>query len=446
VKVMRKKIALKGALISLFFLSLLSAGLYFYPCFYKTFFSAQQGLYTYRYPVEQNAFSSYEKEFDKIKNFYLDKIKKDPHDAQDKAMLAHYYLGAAREFSRDDYFEEAAKFALASLKQRPSKNFSALKVLAELALARHESKRALKYGFTLLKMDPLSPEVYNILIKSYLQSGELKEANRFADNLIQLFPNENSFTLRAEVLSLQGRTEEAWVDYNQAFGLEEENVAEAVRTRNSFARFCISVGHLDLAEKALKEALRINPLSSRTLYELGELKLKTKELDDATAYFKLAFQESKQLTTLYAQAQVAREKGEMLYAKNLVSKLEVILREQVRKNKRSVNAAALIRLLLERGNPRDITEGLRLARAQQARRLDSESTLLLAWAHEKNNNLLEARKGIREILSRNIKTPALFNRASSIEKKLKNSRLADVYSKKASLEISSDPLTLDLTF
>lgn len=441
-KVMKKRITLKGALVSLFFLSLLSAGVYFY----KTFFSAQQGLYTYRYPVEESEFSSYEKEFDTIKNFYLDKIKRDPHDAQDKAMLAHYYLGAAKEFSRDDYFEEAAKFALSSLKQRPSKNFSALKVLAELALARHESKRALKYGFTLLKMDPLTPEVYNILVKSYLLSGDLQESNRFADNLIQLFPNENSFTLRAEVLALQGRTEEAWVDYNQAFALEDENVAEAVRTRNSFARFCMGLGHLDLAEKVLKEALRINPKSSRTLYELGELKLKTKELDDATAYFKQAFQESKQLTSLYAQARVAREKGDRVYAKNLVSQLELTLRMQTRKNKRSVNVETLIHLLLERGNPRDITEGLRLARAQQARRLDSESTLLLAWAHEKNNNLLEARKGIREILSKNIRTPALFNRASSIEKKLKNRQLADVYSKQAALEISSDAPTFDLTF
>lgn len=435
-KAIKKKITRKSLVASLLLLTLLSAGVY------RMFFYQKPDFYSYRYPVEHNEFSSYEKEFDKIKNFYVDKIKNEPHNAHDKAMLAHYYLGAAREFARDDYFEEAARYALASIKQQPSKNPAALKVLAELALSRHESKRARNYGFTLLKMDPLTPEAYTILVESYLQTGELEDANKQADDLIALFPSQASFTLRAEVLAQQGRSEEALVDYNQAFIVEDEDVAQAVRTRNSFARFCMNVGKHDLAEKVLAEALRINPKSSRTLYELGELHLKLKKPEEAATYFKQAFQESKQLTYLYAEARAHREKGDIEYAKTLTTQIEGILREQVKKNKRSANTSELIRLLLERGAPGDIREGLRLAKTENARRMDSESSLLLAWALEKNNNLQEARKSIRGILSRNIKTPELFRRASSIESKLKNVPLAEVYSKRASLQISSDYKTL----
>ncbi len=409
---------------------------------YKTFYAPKQSFYSYRYPVEQNEFSSYEKEFDKIKNYYMDKIKSEPGDAHDKAMLAHYYLGAAKEFSRDDYFEEAARYALASIKQQPSKNTTALQVLAQLALARHESRRAQGYGLTLLKMDAVNPVAYSILVEAALQIGDIKEANRYADNLVQLFPSEASFTLRAQVLAEQGRAEEALVDFNQAFAVEEEDVAQALKTRNSFARFCIDVGNIDLAEKVLKEALRINPKSSRTLYELGELKLKNQRPEEAADYFKQAFQESKQLSYLYAEARAHKEKGDDIYAKKLISQIETILRDQVKKNKRSANATELIRLLLERGAPSDIHEGLRLAKAEYARRMDSEASLFLAWANEKNNNLFEARKHVREILSKNIKTPEIFHRASSIEKKLKNGPLADVYSKQAALEISSDYKTL----
>lgn len=436
VKAKKFKITRKGLIACFLLLALTAAGAY------RVFLYQKPDFYSYRYPVEHNEFSSYEKEFDKIKNFYIDKIKSEPHNAHDKAMLAHYYLGAAREFSRDDYFEEAAKFALASIKQQPSKNSAALKVLAELALSRHESKRARNYGFTLLKMDPLTPEAYAILVESFLQTGELESANKHADDLIALFPSQASFTLRAEVLAQQGRAEEALVDYNQAFIVEDEDAAQAVRTRNSFARFCMNVGKNDLAEKVLKEAFRINPKSSRTLYELGELQLKMKKPEEASLYFKQAFQESKQLSYLYAEARAHKEKGDMEYSKTLITQIEGILREQVKKNKRSANAAELIRLLLERGNPADIREGLRLAKAENARRMDSESSLLLAWALEKNNNLHEARKNIRGILSRNIKTPELFQRASSIESKLKNRPLAEVYSKRASLQISSDYKTL----
>jgi len=436
VKIMRKKITKKGLTAALLFICLASAGAY------KTFFTHKQSFYSYRYPVEQNEFSSYEKEFDKIKNFYLDKIKNEPGNAHDKAMLAHYYLGAAKEFARDDFFEEAARYALASLKQQPSKNATALQVLANLAIARHESKRAQGYGQTLLRMDAVNPEAYSILIEASLQMGDIKEANRYADNLVQLFPSEASFTLRAQVLAEQGRAEEALVDYNQAFAVEEEDVAQALKTRNSFAKFCSDVGNIDLAEKVLKEALRINPKSSRTLYELGELKLKNQKAEEAATYFKQAFQESKQLTYLYAEARAHKEKGDEAYAKRLTAQIEAILRDQVKKNKRSANTTELIRLLLERGATSDIHEGLRLAKAEYTRRLDSESSLMLAWANEKNNNLLEARKHVREILSKNIKTPEIFHRASSIEKKLKNGPLADVYSKQAALEISSDYKTL----
>lgn len=409
---------------------------------YRYFNKNKLDFYSYRYQVEQNDISSYEKEFDKIRDFYLDKIKTASNNSHDKAMLAHYFVGAGKEFSRDDYFDEAARYALASLKLQPFKNSTALEVLAELALARHESKRAQGYGQTLLKMDPVSPRAYSILVESFLQIGELKEANRYADNLVQLFPSEASFTLRAQVLSAQGRAEEALVDFNQAFIVEEEDIGQAVRTRNTFSKFCMDVGNIDLAEKVLKEALRINPKSSRTLYELGELSLRKKNHDEAADYFKQAFQESKQLSYLYAEAKAKKEKGDIEYAKTLTAQTEKMLRESVKKNRRSANVTALIRLLLDRSNPKDIKEGLALAKVESLRRMDSESSLLLAWAHEKNNNLLEARKSIREILSKNIKTPELFNRASSIEGKLKNAPLAEVYSKQAALKMSSDYKTL----
>jgi hypothetical protein len=153
----------QGTVVTLIFTIVATAGL---ALFYRNFHKQKLDFYSYRYQIEQNDITSYEKEFEKIRAFYLDKIKTDPRNAHDKAMLAHYYAGAGKEFSRDDYFDEAAKYALASLKQQPLKNPAAVQVLAELALARHESKRAQGYGYTLLKMDTQSPVAYSVLVES----------------------------------------------------------------------------------------------------------------------------------------------------------------------------------------------------------------------------------------------------------------------------------------
>ncbi|MDD4976006.1 MAG: hypothetical protein PHY93_16750 [Bacteriovorax sp.] len=387
--------------------------------------------YVYLFPLKTESSVKREEDFQRKVLFYQKRLKRNPTSFQDTLALAKLYTARGKEIGLENYFKVAQSYALKSIRNFRFFNTPAYFVLADIAQAQVQFSKSIVYAQKILKEKARSPEAFLILVKGHLALGNLVEANHYADELISVMPSENAYTLRALVLSAQGRNDEARYDFDEALSAEEEEPLQASETRIMYARFYIEnyylkKGSLDSAEELLKEALIITPTSHFALGLMGDLFEKKNKYKNAVKYYKAAFKESKQLIYLMKEARVHKLMGEDAFSLALFNQTEILMKENLAKNKK-LGHTDLIRLFLERGNSKDYPEAMRLAISDNKIKGNPENLILLAWALEMNNHLVEARRVVRDVLASNYRSEDIYIRAISIEEKLKNSNLAKIY-------------------
>jgi tetratricopeptide (TPR) repeat protein len=385
--------------------------------FYKS--HAQKDLYAYHFPINFRIEETNSKEFEVTKDFYEKRMRRDPTSYSDKAILAQIYLTEAKLTGSTEYFGKAEILAKISHQEMKYGNTAALKVLADVAQAQHQFRKAIDLASLMLKEKPQHPDAYIIMFNSYLALGEIDLANTYANKLVNLIPTENTFTLRGIVLSAQGKFEESLKDFNHAFTLEEDDILQAVWTRGIFARTLIENEKYDLANSVLKDSLVINPKASLNLFLMGEVLLKQSDPESAATYFKRAFSESKQLIYLYGEARAYKQMGKKYLANDMTTQIEKILRSDLKKNMATAHVNELIRILIERGSSRDIDEALTLAKKETLNRENVETLLFLAKAYEKNGKLEEAMEVINKMSAKKMKTKEMELISNQIAEELK---------------------------
>jgi tetratricopeptide (TPR) repeat protein len=395
-------------------------------------YAKKKPAYVYQFPLTIESPEKIEEDFQKQVSFYLKRLKRNPSSFQDTAIISQLYAAQGKNSGLINYFQLAQNYAFKSIYYTHYFNTTAYFVLADIAQTEHQFPKSILYAQKILKEKPRSPEAFLILVKAYLALGNLVEANHYADELISVMPSESAYTFRAIVLSNQGRDDEAILDFEEALKIEEDDPVQASFTRVMYARFYITnynskKGSLNFAEDLLKEALRITPTSHLALGLTGDFFEKdNNNYKAAIKFYKAAFSESKLLIYLLKEARAHKLLGEEAFAQALYKQTEILLRDDLRKNK-NANNNELIRLLLERGNSKDYPEAMRLAFNERKIRGNPETLILLSWALEMNNHLVEARRVLRDVLAKNYRSDEIYIRAISIEDKLKNSNLAKLY-------------------
>ncbi len=86
-------------------------------------------------------------------------------------------------------------------------------------------------------------------------------------------------------------------------------------------------------------------------------------------------------------------------------------------------------MLLEKNRPQDTVEALSLMQAEVKIRRDAQTLDTLAWALSDSGRFKEAQQIIQEALQLGTKDAAIFYRAATIEKALRNDRQALTYQK-----------------
>lgn len=387
--------------------------------------------YTYSFSLPEMDLEKEHQDFTSLIQNHQINLKKNPANHVEMATLAQVFLARAKISDSSDYYQAAANYAYRSIKFAPLNNPVAFFVLAELALFERDFSRAERLAqMILMHSNSKSPEAYLVLARSQLGLGNLDKAMSFADELIELFPSEKAFSLRAAILAEQGRDQEAVMDFEEAIKLMEDDPTQASFTRAMYADYLIDRPNIRAtSEKAkilLNEALRILPTSSYALGVAGELYGREKKYIEAIKFYKAAFRISKNLNFLFREAETYKQMGKNDLSMQLIDQIEILLREDL-KNPRSLHANTLIKVLLFRGQSKDYAESLRLAYREKFLRPGVESLILYTWALEMNNQVLEARKNVRYLLAKNILSEDVLKRAGTIEEKLKNKNLADIY-------------------
>jgi tetratricopeptide (TPR) repeat protein len=376
--------------------------------------------------------------------FYQQRTNLSPDDGLELASLAGAYLTKARVSGWANWYllsEQAAKRSLANLSVF---NNGAILVLAEIAEARHDFKEAIRLANEVLEYQQGNEGARSILVTANLAQGNIAEAQRVIDDLIKRIPTAGIMSLRALVEVAKGQDELAQKDFEGAIGLEEPGDAYgSAWLRTQLGRLHTRHGRVKEAEALYNESLRIASDFALAQLSLADLKVKTGDFKIATNLYQDVLDRAKDSSTVFDHVALqGLWKADVLQddtanAAEVWTKAEAIIRKDVYSSSFG-HPRELARLLLERGETKDLPEAFSLLQTELANRRDPVTLELTAWAFMRMNQYEDARTIIREALSQGFQDAGLYYRAGIIEEKLGNADEAKTYFNRA--------LTIDPTF
>jgi tetratricopeptide (TPR) repeat protein len=376
--------------------------------------------------------------------FYQARTNFSPNDGLELASLAGAYLTKARVSGWANWYllsEQAAKRSLANLSVF---NNGAILVLAEIAEARHDFKEAIRLANEVLEYQPGNEAASSILVTANIAQGNLSEAQIVIGELVERTPTAGILSLRALVEVAQGQDDLAQQDFEAAIRLEQPSDAYgSAWLRTQLGKLHVRHGRVKEAELLYGEALRIASDYALAQLSLADLKVEMGEYKIASQLYQDVLDRAKDSSTVFDHVALQglwRAKtlqGDDAGATEVWNKAEIILREDAYSNTFG-HPRELARLLLERGEEKDLPEALTLLQKELANRRDPETLELVAWTLMRMNQYEEARTVIREAVLQGVQDVGLYYRAGVIEEKLGSVEQAKIYFYKA--------LTIDQTF
>jgi tetratricopeptide (TPR) repeat protein len=363
---------------------------------------------------------------------YEKRVKTDPNGQMVLTTLAGLYAQQAKLTGDFQLFDRAEMLAKKSYSEVQFFNDGAKVVLSDIAQARHDFKTAIRLSNEIIKSPYTRRQgklgALSVLTTAYLATGDLKNASRSADLLVDLYPSVGSYDLHALVMTAQGRDDEALYDFKSAFDHEAfGDYAESARLRSYWGRFYMKHGQYDRAEGLFKEALRIVPNDPMALNLLGELEIREKKYHLAESHFIEAFSASKQMLFLLGQIQAKRLGGNTAEASDLDHQVEKLIRNELAQPQSYAHRTELVRLLLDRGDPNESNEAIQLARQELLNRQNAETLFYLAKSYAAARDWTQAQSVMRSVLATGAKDPEYFRLAGSIERSLNNPKKAEFY-------------------
>ncbi len=384
----------------------------------------------YRYPFSSTLTSDNQQTIESAISFYQGRVQQRPTDGLDRAALAGAYLKMARVSGAANWYLLAEQEAQQSLTNLPFANDGAVLILAEIAQAKHEFKKAVQLSSTIN-----SAQSGAIIVTSKLAMGQLTEAETVANDLVESTPSLGSLSLRGITRQARGNHDGARRDFEQAIAAEEPTEQRgSAQVRTFLGRLYATQGNLEQAKQLYQEALKIVPNYPLALQHLAELETRR-------GHYRAAKQHYERLATpvaLHGMARLSALQGKPAEATEAQwQSAETALRQQIDKNALG-HRRDLAHLLLERGHEKDMPEAIALLQTETQNRRDAETLDILAWSLSRAGQWRKAQGAIQEALDQGVKEAGIFYRAADIETALGNSTQARNYVQLAQ--------TLDPTF
>jgi tetratricopeptide (TPR) repeat protein len=353
--------------------------------------------------------------------FYQQRLSVDVNSGLNRAGLAGAYLKMARATGEGSWFLLAQQAAQRSIADLPFENQGALLVLARIAEAKHDFPTALhlakQVGFD-------NEDAIALTVTSHLAMGNLSEANKSAEALVDRIPNLGSLTLRALVREAQGRDAEALQDFQQAMAAEEPGeVAGSARARSLLGRFYARQGQFVQAKALFLEALRLVPRYPLALIYLGDLEARSGNYREAESYYSKVSAYAGGAATAFdraveiGMARVKELQGDAIAADRWRDRAEAGLRQELAAGGFG-HRRDLARLLLERGRSQDVAEALALMQEEVKVRQDAVTLDTLAWALSSAGDWKGADRAIEQIVRSGFRDAGIFYRAGAIARNL----------------------------
>jgi tetratricopeptide (TPR) repeat protein len=347
-------------------------------------------------------------------------IKIHAKDAQPYDELGLALIGRARETENPAYYEDAEQAISAGLALAPN-DFQLEKAHVALLLGRHDFAQAQKEAASLNRRSPDDATTYGYLAGADIALGEYQDAEKAAQWMLNLLPNNvPALLIGAELRDLYGDAEGALELLNQAYRetppTENEELAWIA---NQIVGVQIRSGKLDAAGQVLEQAERNLPAYPYTLRNLAQLKLEQRRYPEAIAL--LRQQEitapgaiAPRAQALYQFARAEDLAGQTSEATATYAKFEAaakpLLHEPANANRDLI--------LYYADHARSAPQALSVAQYEIGLRHDVLTLDAYAWALYKNGRFAEADAQMQKALAVGVRSAQLFDHAGHIALKL----------------------------
>ena len=313
---------------------------------------------------------------------YRQKVKAQPDSASDWASLAAALRKEGKRSGYVSHLEEAGAAAEKSIAILPHFNPSARIVLGQLAQDRHDFQAALAIADQILRENPGNPQAISIKVTSNLALGRIEAARRDSADLIRQFPGLASLTMGALIELEAGHETEALAAFERAIRSEDFGDREgSAWVRSLLGRHHLRKGNLNVARLLLGEALRIKPNYPLAMGLLAELETKEGNISEAERLYREAYRILPEPSFRVDLGAALAGAGRRAEAEALWAEAETLMRSDLETNPYG-HRGEMVHLLLNRADPADFPEAIRLAEAEAQIRQNRETLETLEWAYQ----------------------------------------------------------------
>jgi tetratricopeptide (TPR) repeat protein len=359
----------------------------------------------------------------------------DPRKVSAWNELATALIALARETSDAKYLNDAESALTKGLRLNAT-NFQLQRTQVALMLARHQYSQAKQRAAALNQHTPDDVLTYGYLAEAEIALGQYPEAERNAQWMLNMRPNNIpglliGATLRTLYGDTQGAVEYLKLAYSETSPTETEELAWIA---NRIAQVYLESGHNDAANKILAEADRLFPGYPYTMDNRARVDMETSHYGDAVLLWKQTAAIDHDPHILYELAKALDSAGNLVEARATYAQFEKLARDK----SEATDASELDLILMYAGNTADASKALELAKERIAQRHDIQTQDAYAWALQANGRYQEADTAIQSAIAVGVQDGQIFDHAAHIAQECDHPADSAKY---FSLAIQSNPFS-----
>lgn len=345
--------------------------------------------------------------------FYTQRVETDSSSANDRNALAAMLVTRARYTGETADLDAAERLTRESIALRPVRNGQAFELLATVLLARHAFSEARDVMLKANDRSPDEPSHLALLGEIELEMGRYDDAaTRFKAirydgaqlTISSRFARWYELTGHADIARRFARRTIVYADRRD--DLPREQVAWF---HYRLGELELRTGNLDAADSAFRASLAIHPSDVRALGGLTRLAVQRHQWNDAITWGAEATAIQLDPATIGAMSMAYAALGDSIQSRSYAKAMAVSALRQPGRIHRTWGL-----FLLDHGSDRDRQEVLQRAREDLTERQDVYGYDLMAWALYRNGQLDEARKYMRMAVARNTEDVLLENHSQTL--------------------------------
>jgi tetratricopeptide (TPR) repeat protein len=342
-------------------------------------------------------------------SMYETLVKAQPEVLHYQNLLAGAYIQKVRESMDFSYLERASQI-LNNVLASDSKNYEAAKLRTEIALERHEFKRAVEYSLALTAWSPTDTWNLGTLGDAYTELGDYDKAAEAYQKMVSLRPDLSSYNRAAWFRFIYNDPDNAVEIMKMAISAGSPMAENTAWCEVELGKIYLKTGKVKEAADAYRSALRHFPNYHPALAGLAQTAAAEGDWKTAIASMKAA-QASTLLpdyaAALYDYYSAAGETREAEKQKEMIFVIDRV--GQAAQEKANRNLA-----IIYADHDWNAARALELAKNELDVRGDIYTYDALAWALFKNKQYKEADDAMKKALRFKTPEPAFYYHAGLI--------------------------------